>query len=423
VVDALTAAADDARTAKVHDALAGLVTFVKATRTLPWKAGCVAVAERLAAAASKGNADDDAGASFDAAAGIAGRFEGVAAVRDFAARCEGAVVVVGNDAAAPADRVCISTIHKAKGREWGLVYCSATSGVFPHVRSETDDRRMEEEARLFYVAVTRAARDLRLSYCATYSRTQGGPSTFLDFVPGHDGTDPEGGKAPTAPETAPAASNAAPAVSEGVAAPASAPAAVSVAVAAPADAPEVFERDAADLRAALAGDVARAEALADAGAQPAPGARFVPVSMRDFEALLGRHGFERDAAASTRARQEALSVALTGETKLVVYTTVPVGAAEVRDVGEDSIKVALIGPKGRPLMKRQPYACRTRGWRSTLLDRLDVALATLGAPCARCGGPTVAREGSSGTFHGCVSYPECKGFAVRKGGLNAPAAR
>ena len=442
LTDALEDAADNARSARQRTPLLDLIRFLSTTAALPFSVGCSDVAARLAAAAGNGQADDDAQGSYAACFDIAMSFApkadatlklgspealaayaaAVAEARAFGLKCESAAVRLSDGETA--DRVCISTIHKAKGREWATVFVDATSGVFPHNRCATSERRLEEEARLFYVAVTRAATTLRLSYCVSYSKTQGGPSSFLDFVTPTTptGTEPQGGKvatAPTAPETAPAALPTPAPVSEGVPAAAKAHEAVSAPVETVAAAPETFEQDADALRAALKADAARAETLADAGVQPAPGQRFVPVALADFEALLAPHGFERDAAASARARQETLSVTLTGETRLLVYTTVPVGAGSVRDVGEDSIKVALIGPKGRPLMRKQPYACRTRNWRSTLLDRLDTALATLGAPCAKCGGPTVAREGQRGTFHGCASYPECAGFAVRRA---APAA-
>lgn len=61
-------------------------------------------------------------------------------------------------AEAGADRVLLSTIHQAKGLEWGLVICAGLEeGQFPSKRSDP-----EEERRLAYVAFTRAKEDLRL---------------------------------------------------------------------------------------------------------------------------------------------------------------------------------------------------------------------------------------------------------------------
>ena len=54
----------------------------------------------------------------------------------------------------------VLTVHESKGLEWDYVWvASCEEGVFPHVMSE-----VQEERRLFYVAVTRAKRFLCMSY-------------------------------------------------------------------------------------------------------------------------------------------------------------------------------------------------------------------------------------------------------------------
>lgn len=70
--------------------------------------------------------------------------------------------------AAEADRLILSTIHQAKGLEWDAVFIiHLIEGVFPHKRAAREENGLEEERRLFYVAITRARRDLLLSYPAT----------------------------------------------------------------------------------------------------------------------------------------------------------------------------------------------------------------------------------------------------------------
>ena len=56
------------------------------------------------------------------------------------------------------DRLVLSTLHSAKGLEWRVVYVlHATDGKIPHERSFDDAEQLEEERRMFYVAMTRAA--------------------------------------------------------------------------------------------------------------------------------------------------------------------------------------------------------------------------------------------------------------------------
>jgi len=60
-----------------------------------------------------------------------------------------------------ADVVTVSTIHAAKGLEWGVVYaCGWEAGTFPNVKSDA-----QEERRLAYVAVTRARDLLVVGWC------------------------------------------------------------------------------------------------------------------------------------------------------------------------------------------------------------------------------------------------------------------
>jgi DNA helicase-2/ATP-dependent DNA helicase PcrA len=60
--------------------------------------------------------------------------------------------------------VTLSTIHSAKGLEWDCVYLfGLIDGVLPISFSLNDPDRIEEEQRLFYVAITRAKKKLFLS--------------------------------------------------------------------------------------------------------------------------------------------------------------------------------------------------------------------------------------------------------------------
>ncbi len=87
------------------------------------------------------------------------------------------------------NRVILSTIHQAKGLEWDFIFIlSICDGQFPHSKVAEDSTEMEEERRLFYVAVTRARQQVYLLYPKSdYSRQWGGlmrqNSTFLEELP------------------------------------------------------------------------------------------------------------------------------------------------------------------------------------------------------------------------------------------------
>lgn len=62
----------------------------------------------------------------------------------------------------------LSTIHQAKGLEWNNVFLIGLSeGQFPHAKTKEEPKAIEEERRLFYVAVTRAKNDLYLIHPIT----------------------------------------------------------------------------------------------------------------------------------------------------------------------------------------------------------------------------------------------------------------
>jgi len=85
-------------------------------------------------------------------------------------------------------KVSLMTIHAAKGLEFPVVFVvGVNEGLLPHQRSMDTLEGLEEERRLFYVAVTRAKQLLHLSYASLRTSSSGvygaRRSLFLDDLP------------------------------------------------------------------------------------------------------------------------------------------------------------------------------------------------------------------------------------------------
>ncbi|MDR1419857.1 MAG: UvrD-helicase domain-containing protein [Treponema sp.] len=88
-------------------------------------------------------------------------------------------------------KVNLMTIHASKGLEFPVVFIAgAEDGIIPHEKSlEEEAGNIEEERRLFYVAITRARDKLYITSCKKRRRMQNtaecSPSPFLAEIPGH----------------------------------------------------------------------------------------------------------------------------------------------------------------------------------------------------------------------------------------------
>ena len=86
------------------------------------------------------------------------------------------------------DCVQLMTMHSAKGLEFPLVFLAGLEdGLFPHMMSLEEPGRLEEERRLCYVGVTRAMKQLYLTYAESRringSETFNRPSRFIGEMP------------------------------------------------------------------------------------------------------------------------------------------------------------------------------------------------------------------------------------------------
>jgi len=104
-----------------------------------------------------------------------------------------ALLTMLDDSDDDVDAVRLSTLHAAKGLEFGHVFLvGVEEGLLPHKGRADDDaeddaatigRRIEEERRLMYVGVTRAMRSLSISWCRKRRRAREAqtcePSRFI----------------------------------------------------------------------------------------------------------------------------------------------------------------------------------------------------------------------------------------------------
>jgi len=85
------------------------------------------------------------------------------------------------------DTVNLMTIHSAKGLEFPVVILvGLEEGLLPHASCMENPEQLEEERRLFYVALTRAQKEVHLlyaSYRRAWSTASGGSSRFLSEIP------------------------------------------------------------------------------------------------------------------------------------------------------------------------------------------------------------------------------------------------
>jgi len=86
-------------------------------------------------------------------------------------------------------QVNLMTIHASKGLEFEYVFLAGVEkNIIPHARSiEENPDNIEEERRLFYVAITRAKQKLFMTSCKTrkirFEIVDTGPSSFLEEIP------------------------------------------------------------------------------------------------------------------------------------------------------------------------------------------------------------------------------------------------
>jgi DNA helicase II / ATP-dependent DNA helicase PcrA len=113
----------------------------------------------------EGDGDNDAIENINELSKVAGRFKSVPDFLDHARKA------IAASRKSSQRRLSLSTIHQAKGKEWDFVFVAGVNHeILPHKRGQ-----LQEEKRIMYVALTRAAKELTVSFYGT-------PSVFLKDV-------------------------------------------------------------------------------------------------------------------------------------------------------------------------------------------------------------------------------------------------
>lgn len=103
----------------------------------------------------EGEGDNDATENINELAKVSARYPDRKGFLDFARRA------IAASRAGKSKRLTISTIHQSKGKEWGTVFVvGVCDGILPHSKATN----LAEEKRIFFVACSRAARNLNISF-------------------------------------------------------------------------------------------------------------------------------------------------------------------------------------------------------------------------------------------------------------------
>ncbi|MBO4823274.1 MAG: UvrD-helicase domain-containing protein [Clostridia bacterium] len=176
-------------TTKTKNAVQGFVTVIRKLQGL-LKQGLIALADELVDVTGLQNYYENE--KDDSESRLENIYQLCGSIREYAAANPSAdlssylqsVTLAGGENPDATDCVVISTIHSAKGLEFKNVYIvGMEDGLFPSYKSQYNNAVLEEERRLLYVAITRAMRNLNISYARArflngeISRTI--PSSFL----------------------------------------------------------------------------------------------------------------------------------------------------------------------------------------------------------------------------------------------------
>lgn len=158
-----------------------LADFIDNMRDMKWAEVPSAIEKLLRSQVTREaeDSDQDRQSLITSVCHLARRFEDPIEFVTFAQKCVDGTASI-SEGGKSTSAVTLSTAHSAKGLQWEHVYISANKSMFPHKKSGN----REEEHRLFYVAVTRAARRVTFAWNKTDGLTPYLPEVdkFKEFL-------------------------------------------------------------------------------------------------------------------------------------------------------------------------------------------------------------------------------------------------
>ena len=143
--------------------------------------------------------------------------------------------------------------------------------------------------------------------------------------------------------------------------------------------------------------------------------QYYPVTLTEMDTFLSVQSNGQARPESYMGSEWFYQWDITDSLKVTVWTGIPAVSQQSRPVGQDAIRVTLLGKVGctaqyKPICKVKRVH-RVKGWKVNLQSRLDSITEQATPLCPVCSGYTTQRTNrqSGELFYGCLAYPACRG--------------
>lgn len=144
-------------------------------------------------------------------------------------------------------------------------------------------------------------------------------------------------------------------------------------------------------------------------------AQYYPVTLQEMDTFISAYSNGKAKVDSVNGCEWSYTWQLTDSLRVIVWTGISGFDDTSRAVGQDAIRVTLLGKVGttsqyKPTCKAKRVH-RVKGWKANLQSRLDNITEQATPLCPVCSGYTTQRTNrqSGEAFYGCLAYPVCRG--------------